>query len=74
MSEEIKNNRFVFTVLKLLEPMGDIDCTALSDEIIGLSKNNTMFALIVGPELYLRTKKNDTEIYQDKIDVKGITK
>ena len=61
MQQEIKDNRFVFTVLKLLEPMGDTECRELDHQILGLSKNNTLFGLIVGKELYLRINKEGVE-------------
>lgn len=59
MQQEIKDNRFVFTILKLLEPMGDTECKGLDHRILGLIKNGIIFGLIIGQELYLRIREED---------------
>lgn len=71
MSEEIKDNRFVFTVLQYLEPMGKIDCAAVDGTTIGLYKDNIMFAYILGSELYFRTNEDNMEIYEERLDMMG---
>ena len=66
MPEKVKDNRFVFTVLKSLEPMGKIDCLAIEDSTIGIYKDNVMFGFILDSDLYLRTDEEDREIYTDR--------
>lgn len=68
---DIKDSKFVLNVLKALEPMGDSDCVAIDDKMIGLYKNEVMFGFILGSELYLRTKVEDREIYHERYDFQG---
>jgi TfoX/Sxy family transcriptional regulator of competence genes len=71
MSEVIKDNRFVFTVLQSLEPMGKIDCLVVDSGTLGLYKDNIMFGYILGSELYLRTTEGNQEIYEERLDMNG---
>jgi hypothetical protein len=71
VKDDKNDDKFVGNVMKALDPIGSVTCVAMDDKMLGLYKNEVMFGFILGPELYLRTREEDKEIYRERHDFLG---
>jgi hypothetical protein len=70
MAKKVKgdknDDKFINNVMKALEPIGGATWVEIDDKMIGLYKSEVMFGFILRQELYLRTKEEDREIFQER--------
>jgi hypothetical protein len=71
IKDDKNDDKFINNVMKALEPIGGATCASIDDKTIGLYKSEVMFGFILGQELYLRTKEENREIYQERWDFSG---
>lgn len=71
VKDDKNDDKFINKVMKALEPIGDVTCVAIDDKVLGLYKNKAMFGFISGSELYLRTREENAEIYQERCNFLG---
>ena len=61
MYEVIKDNKLFFTILKLLESIGEIECVAIDGATIAIKKEQIVFCLIINTDIYLRADDKQAE-------------
>ena len=63
MYEAIKDNKLFFTLLKLLESIGEIECIAVDHRTIAITKDRIVFCFITNVDIYLRADDKEAEYF-----------